>query len=112
MLIIMEFTQTDFPAPVVPAIRIWGISAMLQITTSPEIFFPRAAPSLLSHLRKVSLSIISRIYTVSFSLLGTSIPTAALLGIGASILIPAVARLRDISSTNPVIFEILTPVAG
>ena len=112
ILIIIEFTHTDLPAPVVPAIRIWGISAISQITTSPEMFLPKAEANLLSHLRNTSLSIISLIKTVSFSLLGTSIPTAALLGIGASIRTPTVARLREISSTSPVILEILTPGAG
>ena len=44
--------------------------------------------------------------------LGTSIPTAALLGIGASMRTPAEARLRAISSARLVIFEILTPAEG
>ena len=39
-------------------------------------------------------------------------PTAGLLGIGASILIPDEARLSAISSASPVILEILTPAAG
>ena len=48
--------------------------------------------------------------TIELFLLGTSIPTAALLGIGASILTSVEARPRAISSARLVILLILTPI--
>ena len=50
--------------------------------------------------------------TAVLSLLGTSIPTAALPGIGASILISAAARLSFISSARLTILLTLTPCSG
>jgi hypothetical protein len=44
--------------------------------------------------------------------LGTSIPIVPLPGIGAIILMPSAERLRAISSSRFLIFEILTPGAG
>ena len=45
-------------------------------------------------------------------LLGTSMPTAALLGMGASMRTPVVASLRAMSSARPVIRLIFTPALG
>ena len=56
--------------------------------------------------------IISLNVTVERLLLGTSMPTAALFGIGASILTPVEARPRAISSERFVILLIFTPGAG
>ena len=50
--------------------------------------------------------------TDSFSLFGTSIPTAALPGIGASILISGLASAIERLSERETIFESLTPGAG
>ena len=50
--------------------------------------------------------------TISGLELGTSIPTVPFPGIGAIILIPKAAKLRAISSSKFLIFEILTPGAG
>ena len=47
-----------------------------------------------------------------FSLLGTSMPTADLPGIGASILMSAAARLSLMSSVRPTILLTLTPCSG
>ena len=58
------------------------------------------------------MSISSRIDTVFLTVFGTSIPTAALPGIGASILTWVAARLSAISSARFVILEIRTPAAG
>ena len=55
---------------------------------------------------------ISRMLTESVFLLGTSMPTAGLLGMGASMRTPAVARFKAISSARPVILEIFTPASG
>jgi len=54
----------------------------------------------------------SRILTIPVFLFGTSIPIAALFGIGASILTPLAAKLSAISSAREVILLILTPGAG
>ena len=81
-------------------------------TISPEISRPSTAVSLLFALRNSSESISSRIETMLTTLFGTSMPTAALPGIGASILTPFAARLRAISSERLVILLILTPGAG
>ena len=51
-------------------------------------------------------------YTLPASLLGTSIPIAALPGIGASILMSAAARLSLISSDKETILLTLTPCSG
>ncbi|OPZ88400.1 MAG: hypothetical protein BWY74_03156 [Firmicutes bacterium ADurb.Bin419] len=50
--------------------------------------------------------------TASTSLFGTSIPIAALPGIGASILTPDAARFRDISSDKLTILLTFTPGLG
>lgn len=50
--------------------------------------------------------------TIFCFLLGTSIPIVPLPGIGAIILIPSAARLKAISSSRFLIFDILTPSAG
>ena len=68
--------------------------------------------SLLLLFLNLSESINSRIVTMLTTLFGTSIPTAALPGIGASIRTPFAARLSAISSERFVILLILTPGAG
>ena len=49
---------------------------------------------------------------MTFSLFGTSIPTAAFPGIGASIRISAAARFNLISSASPTILLTFTPISG
>ena len=56
----MVLIQTDFPDPVVPAIRRCGIAAKSPIIDFPEIFFPSAIGNfvsldLKSELVKISL---------------------------------------------------------
>ena len=46
----MVFMQTDFPAPVVPAINKWGIDVKSAIIGYPEILFPSAIGSFISFL--------------------------------------------------------------
>ena len=108
----MELIQTDFPEPVAPAISICGILARFAIVTFPEISRPSATDSLLLEFSNSGESIISRIVTISTCLFGTSMPTAALLGIGASIRTPAAAKFKAISSARPVIRLIFTPAEG
>ena len=108
----IELTQTDLPEPVVPAISIWGIAAMSPMVICPAMSRPKAAGRAPLALRNSSESMTSRMVTVSVTRLGTSMPTAGLLGIGASIRTPAVARFKAMSSARPVILLILTPVEG
>ena len=52
------------------------------------------------------------IETVSGLLFGTSMPMVPLPGIGAMIRMPKAAKLKAMSSSRFLIFEILTPAAG
>ena len=85
---------------------------MSETITLPPISLPIETVILLFDAAKVDDSIISRTPTVALALFGTSIPTAALFGIGASIRTPAVARLSAISSARLVILLIFTPAFG
>ena len=112
MLVIIVFIHTDFPEPVLPAIKTCGIFAILAITGLPATSFPSATLSFDLLFLNSSLSITSLKPTISFSLFGTSIPTACFPGIGASILIVSAAKLSAISSARFAILLTLTPSAG
>ena len=104
--------QTDFPEPVLPAIKRWGILAISVTIVSPATSFPSAKVSLDFESWNLSDSIISLRETIDFVLFGTSIPTACFPGIGASILIVSASRLNAISSAKLAILLTLTPGAG
>ena len=110
--VIIAFSPTDFPIPVAPATSICGIFVRSAMNTSFDMVHPIAIGNLYLHSWNFFDSIIERIDTVCLSLLGTSIPMVPLPGIGAIIRIPNAARLRAMSSSNTLIFEILTPSAG
>ena len=55
----MVLIQTDFPDPVVPAIRRCGIDAKSPTIGLPEIFLPRAIGNFVSFFLKSELSKIS-----------------------------------------------------
>ncbi|MPM72359.1 hypothetical protein SDC9_119332 [bioreactor metagenome] len=74
--------------------------------------FPRQKARFLVDLLNSSASITSLKNTGVKSLLGTSIPTAAFPGIGASILTPEEAKFRAISSDRFTILLTLTPTLG
>ena len=76
--------HTDLPEPVVPAMSRWGIFARSAMTGWPAMSRPSATDSLLLEDWKELDSTSSRIRTVLRLLLGTSIPTAAFPGLGAS----------------------------
>ena len=61
--------------------------------------------------KRFELSMLS-IETMFCFLLGTSIPIVPLPGIGAIIRMPSAARLRAMSSSRFLIFDILMPSAG
>ena len=106
------FIHTDFPEPVEPAIRTCGIFAMFAITAFPPTSFPSATLSFELLFWNSSLSITSLSPTICFSAFGTSIPTACLPGIGASILMVSAAKFKAISSAKLAILLTLTPSAG
>jgi len=97
-LIIRLLMHTLFPEPVAPATRRWGILAISATTFCPDISFPKAKASFELYSLNSLESKTSFKNTGTTSLFGTSIPTAAFPGIGASILTPDAARFRDISS--------------
>ena len=109
MIVLM---QTDFPEPVAPAISRWGIFAILEITTLPAISRPTAKEIFDSLSWNSGDSTSSRKETTTFCLLGTSMPTAAFPGIGASIRISAAARFSLISSARLTILLTFTPISG
>ncbi len=80
---ISELMQLDFPAPVAPAIRMWGISARLAMTARPAMSRPMATSrgwraSWASAEHRMSPSA-----TSWRCLLGTSTPIAERPGMGA-----------------------------
>ena len=79
----IEFKQTDFPDPVVPAISKWGISARSSVAISPVVFLPMARFNLESDVANFSELITDLKYTVAGLRFGISIPTEDLPGMGA-----------------------------
>ena len=104
--------HTDLPEPVAPAISPCGILPMSATIALPPMSLPKATVSLLFADENAGDSSIPRTPTTALALFGTSIPTAALFGIGASILTPAVARFKAISSARFVSLLIFTPAEG
>ncbi len=104
--------HTDLPDPVEPAINIWGIFAISATTVFPPISLPTAKDRLEGNDWNSPDSNKSLRGTAAFSLFGTSIPTAAFPGIGASILISVAARFNFMSSARPTILLTFTPCSG
>ena len=104
--------QTDLPDPVAPATSRCGIFAISDTTTLPEMSRPVANAIRDLLFLNSSDSRRSRSITAVFSLFGTSMPTAAFPGIGASIRISAAARFSLMSSASPTILLTFTPISG
>ena len=109
---IIEFTQTDFPAPVAPAIRRCGVFTRSSSCAFPRMSFPKITGIAILLYSGKSCSIISRKLTIERCLFGTSIPTAARPGIGATIRTELAARLSAILSCSVTILLSFTPGAG
>ena len=109
--VIIVFTQTDLPDPVVPAINKWGIEVKSPIIGTPEILLPKAIGNFNSRLLNRSFEIISLKKTLSLFSLGISIPTVFLPGITATRAEVELVFLAR-SSDKFTIFETLTPAAG
>ena len=107
------FIHTDFPEPVCPAIRTWGILPISVTIALPDTSRPKETASFewLSRIASDSISLLKG--TSSGLMLGSSIPTKFLPGIGASILIVPVGaeRARARSLSRDVILESLVPRA-
>ena len=97
-LVISALTITLLPEPVAPAISRWGILARSTAIALPATSRPRANVSVEPDAAKSTSSRIRRRATTLNSLLGTSIPTALLPGIGASIRMLRAARAIERSS--------------
>ena len=78
----------------------------------PEISLPTAKEIFDLACLNSSLSMISRSVTMLIFSFSTSIPTAALPGIGASILMLFALKLSAISSARALMLFTLTPVLG
>ena len=112
MLVIIVLIHTLLPDPVEPAIKTCGILPISANWIFPATSFPKATVNLDLFSTNSWLSNTSLKWTASFSLFGTSIPTALFPGIGASILIVSAAKFNAISSAKFAILLTLTPSAG
>src|SRR3989338_8024981 len=108
----MEFILTDFPVPVAPAIRRWGIFSRPAYIGLPETSRPKASGRKYFDFLYSSSSNIPFKPTMATFLFGTSMPTRDLPGIGASILIGWAAKARDKSGLREPMRDNLTPTAG
>ncbi len=108
----MVLIQTLLPDPVAPATSKCGNLGSSVTTAAPAMSLPSTTFSRPVAFWNSGLSKASRIVTIAISLFGTSIPTAALPGIGASIRNPLAASANDRSSANATILLTFTPAAG
>ncbi len=108
----MAFTQTDLPEPVAPAMRRWGVWARSMNLASPAMSLPRTTGISIFAALKDSASMSSRRETMERVAFGTSMPTACLPGIGATMRTLEAASRRAMLSARVVILESFTPGAG
>ena len=108
----MAFSITDFPEPVAPAMSKWGISVRSARIGWPAISLPRATTSGPVVRWYSSDASISLIWTSAVFWFGTSIPTADLPGMGASMRTLGAASASAISLVRLLIFWTRTPGAG
>ena len=106
---IRELVHTDLPDPVVPAMSIWGILAILPTTQFPAMSLPTAKDTLETLSAKAREPITSRMQTGVTCRLGTSMPTVEILsGMGATRTADA-PRARAMSLDRLVILFSFTP---
>ena len=109
MIVLMH---TDLPEPVAPAIRRWGILARSATTDSPSRFLPRAMGSTRLLRWYSSPSTRSRMCTMRGIGLGTSIPTAAFPGMGATMRSEGARMASARSSASDAMRPTFTPGPG
>ncbi len=105
----IELTKLDLPEPVEPATSRCGIFARLHEMYSPSMSLPRAITSGWWSRRVDGSVSTSARRTISRSVFGTSMPTADLPGMGASIRTLSVATAYAMFFCSWVIFSTLTP---
>src|SRR3989344_4754189 len=108
----MAWMVTDLPAPVAPAKRRWGILARFAKCEWPEISLPSETKSGRELLEYCSSEMREPRPMIDLSVLGTSIPTRDLPGIGASIRTGCAASASSRLFWSARILESLTPSAG
>ena len=109
---IIVLMHTDLPLPVEPATKRCGILDKSAEIISPLISLPKPMHSLEGARRTLASSTTSLKQTVSFLVLGASIPMADFPGMGASIRTPGAARRKAISSARFTTELTFTPGAG
>ena len=106
------FTATDLPEPVVPATSRWGMEARSLMYARPEMSLP-IAKGIEDLLEANSFDFISSDRnTIARFLLGSSIPTTDLPGMGAMMRTLTADMARARSSDRFAILFIFTPGAG
>ena len=102
----------DFPEPVVPAIRRWGILAKSSVAISPDVVFPTARERIDSASANSGLFTTDLKKTVAGFRLGISIPTDDFPGIGAMTrtLLASITRARSSAKATNLLTR--TPSAG
>ena len=101
-----------FPAPVAPATSKWGMRDRSANQGLPETSFPRDKSKEAGEVLYWSASKSARSRTCERTLFGTSMPTKALPGMGASIRIGWAAKAKARSFESPVMRDSFTPSAG
>jgi hypothetical protein len=104
--------HTDFPDPVVPAMRAWGILARSATKGLPVRSRPRARGSSALLLANSGAWRISRRNTISGFGLGISTPTAPFPGIGATMRMLRAFMANARSASRLAILFTFTPGAG
>ena len=104
--------QTDFPEPVVPAIKRCGIFDKSKVAISPDVVLPTARANFDSAEANFSELIMDLKYTISGLRLGISIPTEDFPGIGAITLTRLASITLAKSSDKATNLLTLTPSAG
>ncbi len=108
----MVLMHTDLPEPVAPAISRCGIFSRSAMIGWPSRLRPSAIGSVARDRSHSAVSSSSRNVTTLAVGLGTSTPTAALPGIGATIRIDGARMASARSSANAAIRPTFTPGAG
>ena len=104
-----ELRHDDLPAPVAPAMRMWGIWARFISTARPLMSRPTATSRGWRAARASAERRMSPSFTTSRSTLGTSTPTARWPGMGARILTSGEAMARAMSLRRLSSLETLIP---
>ena len=108
----MVLTHTDLPEPVAPAMRRWGIFVRSAITGLPSRSVPSAMGSPGRSGFQGGVPSNSESATIRGVGFGTSIPTKALPGMGATMRIDWASIFNARSSANAAMRPTFTPAAG